>query len=249
MGFHGFDISEYQGMIDWSKIPVKFSFAIIRAGFGVTSQQVDKCFHQNMLGAISDDFRVGCYWFLYALNVEDSIRNAEAFLEVIKPYEGNIDYPLVLDVEGDTIRYMKSMGVEPSKYLISEMVKAFCDRIEKAGYYVMVYSDNNFINTYFTKEVLERYDLWFAYWTTIFEPSYCIRDCGIWQHTNNGKVEGIEGRVDLDYAERDYARIIADAGLNHLFGELPVSETKKTFVSGSVTETDTQVIIVLEKKV
>ena len=35
-----------------------------------------------------------------------------------------------------------------------------------------------------TPEVLEKYDLWFAYWTTIFEPSYRIRDCGIWQHTS-----------------------------------------------------------------
>ena len=39
---------------------------------------------------------------------------------------------------------------------------------------------------------------------------------GIWQHTEQGVVAGIDGNVDLNYAFKDYPKIIRAAGLNHL---------------------------------
>ena len=247
MGYHGIDVSEYQGVIDWASIQKEFTFAMLRAGYGVTEKQIDKKFELNIDAAFRNGFNIGCYWFLYALTVEDAIKNAEAFLKVLEPHRKKITFPVVLDVEGDTVRYMKMQGVEPSKYLISEMIKAFCDRMEKAGFYVMVYSDNSFINTYFKNEILEKYDLWFAYWVNVFNPSYCTRHCGMWQHTNNGNVEGIEGRVDLDYTEKDYFKIISE--LEKKKEEVIVPVSSVLIESGTVTETDTQIHIILNKKV
>lgn len=251
MGYKGFDVSQYQKKINWNDIPVEYSFAIIRAGWGVTEKnQTDTYFAANMTGAVERGLNIGVYWFLYALTVEDAIRNAESFLKVVEPYKSKIDFPLFLDVEGDTIRYMKSQGKEPSKNLISLMVDAFCKRIEDAGYYVAIYSDNNFINNWIHADLLQKYDLWFAYWVNIFNPEYCIRKCGVWQWTNTGTVPGISGRVDLNYTENDYPTIMKKHNLNFINGDpepVPVSNT--SIESGTVSETDTQIFIVLNKKV
>lgn len=253
MSMKGFDVSEYQESIKWDRVPETYDFAIIRAGYGVTASQIDKKFKDNIAGAHQNGFHVGCYWFLYALTIEDAIRNAEAFLDVINPYIGKIDMPLMLDIEGDSVRYMNSCGVEPTKYLISNMIRAFCDRIEKAGFYCMVYSDNTFINTWFASDILQRYDLWFAYWVNSFDPSYCIRQCGMWQYSNMGIVDGIPGRVDLNYSFNDYPDIIKQAGLNHLDGTgpdpIPVPVTNTLIESGTVSESPNQILIVLNKKV
>ena len=48
MGYFGFDVSEYQGNIDWMRVPDKYSFTIIRAGFGVIPNQTDNKFAENM---------------------------------------------------------------------------------------------------------------------------------------------------------------------------------------------------------
>lgn len=247
MEFYGFDISEYQGVINWNRIPDKYSFVMIRAGYGVTPSQIDAKFNDNMRGALDRGLHVGVYWFLYALTVDDAIKNARALLEVIEPYKGKIDYPLVLDVEGDTIRYMSGQGKEASKRLITDMVDAFCTEIEQAGYYAMVYSDNSFINTYFYSDILNRYDLWFAYWVNIFNPDYCIRPCGMWQYTNAGNVDGISGRVDMDFTEIDYPELMKLRNLNHVIPvETPVKKSK-IVVSGYVTEDDDKIVIVLDK--
>jgi len=248
MGLFGIDVSEYQEKIDWSAIPSNYEFAIIRAGYGVSVSQIDKQFERNINEAHDKGFHIGAYWFLYALTPEEAIQNAEAFLSIINKHKGKIDLPVVLDVEGDTAAYMQRMGKEPSKYAISEMIRAFCKRMELEGYYVSVYSDNNFINTYFEKDILEKYDLWFAYWVSNFKPEYCIRSCGIWQYTSSGQINGIDGKVDLNYTEWDYPKIIKDAGLNHLQDKSNNTLLKYLVESGMVTETENEIIIVLKKK-
>ena len=50
----------------------------------------------------------------------------------------------------------------------------------------------------------------------------------MWQHTNNGIIDGITGRVDLDIAYKDYASIIQEGGWNGLEKEnMTVEEAKK----------------------
>lgn len=251
MGYYGFDISEYQNTIDWNMIPNNFSFVVIRAGYGISVTQKDNRFDDHIQNAQKAGKNIGVYWFLYALDEKEAVQNAKAFLQVIEPYRKHINYPVVLDVEGDSIRYMRGQGVEPSKVKISGMVKAFCSVLEDAGYYAAVYSDNSFINSYFDAEVLKRYDLWFAYWVNKFDPSYCVRDCGMWQYTNKGSVNGIKGNVDLDYTERNYPETMKEHKLNGFYNgeEIPVPVTNTLIESGTVSETDTQIFIVLNKKV
>lgn len=252
MGVYGFDISEYQPAINWGVIPDLYQFAICRAGYGEYARQKDQYFDRHMQGALDAGLDVGCYWFMYALDATSARNNAEAFYEIISPYIGKIRYPLVCDIEGDIIRYMKKHRVMPTRMVISSIVDAFCSYLEDKGFYVSVYSDNSFINEYFSDEILKRYDLWLADWkTNTGKPEGTPnKQCGMWQFTSKGNVKGITGSVDLDYAYLDYPELITRNRLNHLvIPETDETVKKWTVSGGTVTETDTQIIITLDKVV
>ena len=58
---------------------------------------------------------------------------------------------------------------------------------------------------------LAKYDLWIAHYAAVcgYKGSY-----GMWQYTSNGKVPGVAGNCDCNYAYKDYPSIIKGAGLN-----------------------------------
>jgi len=74
------------------------------------------------------------------------------------------------------------------------------------------------------RERLTRFDLWFAEWRTV-KKYPCA--CGIWQYSKNGKIDGINGDVDLDFAYKDYPTIIKRKGLNG-FGKINKPEDTYT---------------------
>ena len=98
-----------------------------------------------------------------------------------------------------------------SKDEISDIVTAFCETLENAGYYVSVYMNLSWLNTKLRDGIFQKYDIWLAHWAkeTTFGRNY-----GIWQYASDGTVDGIKGRVDMDYAYKNYPSIMASKGLN-----------------------------------
>ena len=75
----------------------------------------------------------------------------------------------------------------------------------------MFYCNLNWLNNYLYKdELIHKYDLWLAQWN-IANPS---ENCGIWQYSSIGSIDGINGNVDLDIAYKDYPTIMKAKGLN-----------------------------------
>ena len=75
----------------------------------------------------------------------------------------------------------------------------------------MFYCNLNWLNNYLIKEeLLPKYDLWLAQWS-IAAPSV---SCGIWQYSSTGKIDGIDGNVDLDVSYKNYPEIMKPKGLN-----------------------------------
>ena len=103
---------------------------------------------------------------------------------------------------------MKSVGVNPTKEHITKLVKIFCKEIEKGGYYVMIYSNHNGFDNYMGD--VADFDVWLAQ----YNGKKPYKNCGIWQHTSEGKVNGINGNVDLNVSYRDYYTILRQANLN-----------------------------------
>lgn len=204
----GIDISQWNGNLDFNKIKASgVEFAMIRAGFG---GMVDPKFKQNIEGCIAAGIHVGIYWFIYSLNPAQAVNEANTCHSVIAPYRNKIDFPVACDFEYDSERYMRENGVTPTKALNTAIVKSFCDRIERLGWYTANYSNLDFIYNHFNQNELERFDLWVAAWG----PSAPPRDCGIWQYTSDGSVPGSSARTDMNIAYKDYPSIINYVGTN-----------------------------------
>lgn len=205
------DVSTFQGVIDWNKVKDEGELygAILRAGYGkgnIDAQFVRNATECNRLG-----IPIGVYWFSYALNAADATEEAKYCLSAIQNFK--IELPVCFDFEYDSESYMKKKGVTPKRDLNTAIVKAFCQVVEKAGYYSMVYANNDFLSYHFAD--LSAYDLWLAQWPKTVNLSKPPRKCGIWQW-GSSTVPGISGTVDTNESYRDYVSVIRDAGLNHL---------------------------------
>lgn len=208
----GIDVSAHQRRIDWGKVKsAGIEFAMIRAGYGSSANQVDQYFKANADGALANGIHIGFYWFSYALNIERVHAEAELFYQTIKPYLGKIDFPLCYDFEYDTVRYMKQHGVNPTKALATEFAKTFCKDLESKGCYAMNYKNLDYHRNMFDSVTLADIDFWYAQYG-VDSPS--ISGMGIWQYSSSGSVPGISGRCDMDIAYKDYPSIIRNAGLN-----------------------------------
>ena len=212
-GVKGIDVSKWQGEINWAEVRKNgVNFAIIREGWGKKSAtQIDKQFKRNYEGAKSVGIDVGCYHYSYADSVSDARLEAEFCLENIKGMQ--FEYPIVFDIEDKE-------QLKLNNRQRTDIVKAFCEEIEKAGYYAMFYCNLYWLNNYLYKSELERYDLWLAQWG-VDNPTVA---CGIWQKSETGRIGGIVGNVDIDVAYRNYPAIIKSKGLNGFTNEAPIEE-------------------------
>lgn len=204
MAFKGIDVSKWQGTINWKKVKDSgINFSIIREGYGRKNpNQIDKKFKENINGAKSVGIYTGVYHYSYAESVSDAINEANFCLENIQDYK--LEYPVVFDTEDEVL--LKLTNRQRTDICIS-----FCETIENAGYYAMIYANPNWLKNYlYSNELLNRFDLWLAHWN-VNKPSY---SCGIWQYSDTGNIDGISGNVDLDISYKNYYEIISSKGLN-----------------------------------
>jgi GH25 family lysozyme M1 (1,4-beta-N-acetylmuramidase) len=194
-------VSVFQGDIDWKKVKANGTdFAIIRGGYG--RYEVDEKFEQNYKNAKKAGMPVGVYHYSYANTVEKAKQEASFCIKYLKGKR--LEYPVAFDIED------KSVYTLP-KELLTDIAYAFCDEMEKHGYYVCIYSYKSFLTDKLDMKKLSRFDVWVAQWNDkcTYNGNY-----GMWQYSDKGKVSGISGRVDLDKAYRDYPKIIKNKGLN-----------------------------------
>lgn len=201
--FDGIDVSKWQGDIDWNKVKAAgVQFAMLRAGYGRYAGQADKTFEKNYQNAKAAGVYVGAYHYSYAKTVAQAKEEANYCLSLLKGK--TFDFPICYDVEDDCQKDL-------SKDEISDMVCAFCEILENAGYYVCVYMNLSWLNSKLRAEIFEKYDIWLAHWT---KSTTFARPYGLWQYSSNGTVDGVQGRVDLNYAYKNYPNIMAVNGLN-----------------------------------
>lgn len=202
--FKGIDISRFQGYnIDFNKVKkAGYSFVISQCGYGDMISypyQKDPTFENNYKNAKAAGLNFSTYFYSYATTVEGAKREAQGFLNVIKGK--TFDYPIAFDFE-ESDQMNLSAGQKAA------IIETWISAVEKAGYYVVLYSYESFLNT-IPQTTLDKYDIWCA--NTSRKPSMRY---GIWQNSWVGKVDGINGNVDTDIAEKDYPTIIKGAGLN-----------------------------------
>lgn len=214
--YKGIDVSKWQGNIDWAKVKKDgIQFAMIRSSYGWGSKNIDKYFEQNYKNAKAVGMPVGAYHYSYAMNPEEAKKEAKLCLSALKGK--TFEYPIAFDIEEFKV-------FELGKEKVSEIIKAFCDTLENAGYYVCVYSSKYRIENYFTEQIFRRYDLWVAQW---HEKCTLKQGYGIWQNSNKGTVNGITGNVDTDISYQDYPKLMKSLGFNGFGKETTPPKTEK----------------------
>ena len=221
----GIDVSQFQKDINWENVMNSgIKFAILRAGFG--KNNIDPYFIKNIEACNRFGIPVGVYWFSYALNADMAKKEAQYCLEAIKNYK--VELPVCFDFEYDSVNYANKNGINMTRDLATSILTAFCNEIEAAGYFAMVYTGIDFSNNHFDASVLQRYALWLANYPNNVNLDNPPRTCGIWQYSSKGAVNGITGNVDMNVMYNDYQSIIRDNGLNHISVPVPTSTPTPT---------------------
>ena len=95
---------------------------------------------------------------------------------------------------------------------------------DAAGYYVMFYCSTWFYLNHLYGSMLSKYDFWLADWTDL---PFNLRSFGIHQYTNSGKIDGINGNVDLNIAFKNYPTIIGGVKEKYTFTDLKTNIMKE----------------------
>lgn len=205
MELKGIDISSWNKGLDYNKIKNNgISFVMIRSSFGWFNE--DNEFRNHVKGCEAVGLPYGLYHYSYALNLDQAKIEADGLINLAKSC--NPTYPIVLDME-DADGYKTKHGF-PSNETLVQICEYILDRLEKAGFYAMLYASKSWFDTKLNDSRLNRFDKWLAHWG-INQPSM---SCGIWQYTSTGKVNGINGNVDMNIAYKDYPSIIKGLSSN-----------------------------------
>lgn len=181
----GIDVSHHNGTIDWEKVNKSVDFAIIRAGYGM--KKMDTRFVSNISGACDAGLQIGVYWFIYAKDTAQAVKNAVRCEECIRDYKDKITMRVWADWEYDSDK--RNPQTKKSRTAI---VRAFCGYLDSKGYEVGVYSNIDYLTGKF--EDLSVYPLWLAKYSSgkgNYRPL-------MWQYSPKGRISGISGDVDMN---------------------------------------------------
>jgi GH25 family lysozyme M1 (1,4-beta-N-acetylmuramidase) len=211
----GIDVSAHQGKIDWQKVKsAGIDYAILRCGFGSDiASQDDSQFARNMAECERVGMPFGVYLYSYANSVEKAKSEAQHVLRLIKGHK--LQYPVYYDLEDS------GTTGKCSKALILEMAKAFVNTLESKGYWVGIYANTYWNNAYLT-------DSWYdskARWVAQYNSKCTYKgEYGMWQYSSKGKVNGIQGNVDMNYCYVDYPTLMKT---EHKNGYVATSKPKE----------------------
>jgi lysozyme len=189
----GIDVSHHQGEIDWDELFNKQGFDTIidfvycKATEG--SDHLDTQWYHNRDYLNASGILNGAYHYF---NTKGEPKpQAAHFLRHWK--HRTIDLPPVLDVEDEGLS---------DEDLIAK-IKIWCAEVQKAsGVKPIIYTSLNFYETKFRGK-LEGYQFWLAAYSR--EPQFMTdREVLHWQFSEQGKLPGMEGKVDLNVSKVEF---------------------------------------------
>lgn len=180
------DISYHNGVIDFEKLKNAVDYVIIRCGYGqdMTSQD-DKQWARNVGECERLGIPYGVYFYSYAktkAKIEGEIAHC---LRLLKGHSPNL--PVFFDSEEKGTQSV-------AKY----NAKRFCDAMLTNGYKSGIYASKSWFENYIGDTW--GYDLWIARYANALG----MNNVDIWQYSSNGRVDGINGRCDVNYVYKNY---------------------------------------------
>ena len=208
--YDGIDVSKYQGRIDWEAIAnnENIKFVYIKATEGAT--YTDPNFERNIAEARKHGVKVGCYHFLRSSStIDDQFEN-------IKQHIRREEQSLVPMIDVETKGKWNNEQLVDSLHALA--VKIF-------DYYrcaPIIYTYVNFYNRYLSGR-FTNYPLFIARYTDDDPVLADGTPYVIWQFSERGRIDGINGNVDLNRFGPGYSvhdlfivsqRIMGNTGLD-----------------------------------
>ncbi|MDD4699479.1 MAG: GH25 family lysozyme [Oscillospiraceae bacterium] len=199
----GIDVSKWQGKIDWSSVKNSgIDFAIIRIGYRAENGKLykDENADYNIQQAQKAGILVGVYFFSTAINTTEACEEASFVLSTIKGYK--ISYPVVYDCEGYTSSDSRMYNLSANDR--TNNANSFLSLVQKSGYEGMFYGAKNEMensNYWDMTQIEKKFKVWVAHYSSptypeIENPDYS-RKYDMWQYTNRGSVNGVNGNCDM----------------------------------------------------
>ncbi|MEH7015885.1 GH25 family lysozyme [Bacillus sp. JJ63] len=192
----GIDVSHYEGRIDWNQVKndpnqVNFMFTKVTEGSKQGTNYVDPTFQYNINGANNVGILTGAYHFFRAISVDDAKQEAAFFIQNLKSV--TLTAPVFVDVE------VNDGNLDPNT--LTDAVNAFLTELKNAGYTNNgVYSNLYFFENSLNPSRLQKNTL---LWIARYNERGAGINCDIWQYTDSGKVQGINGNVDCNISYID----------------------------------------------
>ena len=190
---HGIDVSKYQQIISWESVKemrvknVQLGFAFIKATEGI--ENTDPQFKRNWKKSKQAGIIRGAYHFFLA--TKDGRKQAENFIGEVDLEKG--DLPPVVDVE-------QTYGVNTT--ILKKELKEWLDIVETYyGVKPIIYTNVDFYSRHLGKE-FNNYPLWAAHYLQYNTPRV-DRNWDFWQHSEEGRVNGILSKVDFNVFNGD----------------------------------------------
>lgn len=182
----GIDVSTWNGKIDWNAVKRSgVKFALLRLGYGSNiPSQDDNTFEYNYTHATAAGIPIGAYIYSYAANAAMAKSEAQHCIRVLKGKK--LQLPVYIDFEENSLA---GVAYTVAQTWIAEM--------KKAGYTPGIYTTSHWFRNYVGEHNVSK---WIAYWGND-DGTLCSRPAGsdIHQYTSKGRINGINGDVDLNY--------------------------------------------------
>ena len=193
----GIDVSEHQGRINWDAVKASgIDFAILRVGFGAPSfdGRVDYQFNRNISECERLGIPYGVYIYSYAWDDQQAADEASMVIGCLSGHNPRL--PVYYDLEDNSII---ANGRQAG---LASRARTFCNSISAAGFKPGIYANLNWFNNILTDSVFKTssWDHWIAQynWQCDYTGKYSF-----WQYASDGRVPGISGNVDMNYAYVD----------------------------------------------
>lgn len=206
----GIDISRWQKGLSLSQAKSEgVEFVIIKGGGADSGLYKDSQFDNFYNQAINLNLSIGCYYFGQAFSVDEAKKEAQHFVSILSGKDIN---RVFYDVEAK----MLNQG----RQHLTDIVKVFCDTMNKAGYKCGIYMSASPFRTQVYDTQLSQYSHWVASYGK-GKPS-CQNNVDIWQfggEINYIRSNKIAGKiVDQNYLyvdnyfSNDLVVVSADTG-------------------------------------
>lgn len=206
----GIDVSDNQGYIDWAKVKAAgVEFAILRSVR--RSGNVDKQLASNIKGCRENGIPFDFYKYMYALTERDAIREAKEVITALAQSGIKASKNTVIWADVEDASQMELSTAE-----LTKVVQAFKDTVKEAGFSFGLYMGKyNYEKGELAASLFDDH-VWIARYYKGYDvmqfgempnESYApVAKSGAlwgWQYTSSGRVDGINGNVDLDIAYYD----------------------------------------------